>query len=257
MTEGGSKCGLDASPEPASPTPTEPFLAAGIRALIGFIVALGLAAVILVHFPRLPTTLQFWISMAPMHIAGLGTALFWLRSNVPQGALAETLQLRREDARAGQLALRAGRVLLVAYPATLGIRLVTCGLVALAGHTPEASPIIKLLMNDGPTPALLASVGIAVVLVAPVAEEILFRLLFYETLSLRCDARTSAILTSLAFALAHQTPEEVPALFVLGMVLQRTRERSGGLWLPMAVHMGFNAISFLLLLAARAAGVPV
>lgn len=63
--------------------------------------------------------------------------------------------------------------------------------------------------------------------------------------------RWAAILVaSLIFGAVHYTamPVSVPALFVLGLVLGYAYERSGSLWTPIGIHVGFNALNTLVFL---------
>jgi len=111
--------------------------------------------------------------------------------------------------------------------------------------------LIALLWRER-DPWLWTSAVFISLAVAPVAEEIVFRLALFETVRARLpDA--AGLLSALAFAGAHQIPEAVPGLCVLGLVLQRQYLRHQTLWVPIALHAGFNAACLLVLVAVRVA----
>jgi membrane protease YdiL (CAAX protease family) len=92
-----------------------------------------------------------------------------------------------------------------------------------------------------------AAVGVAavmLVLVAPVAEELVFRGLGFAALG-----SVAVPVTSLLFALAHGLPSLLVEVAVAGLVLAEIRRRTGSVLPGMGVHMAFNglalAIAFL------------
>ncbi|OGV81215.1 MAG: hypothetical protein A3K19_22480 [Lentisphaerae bacterium RIFOXYB12_FULL_65_16] len=140
---------------------------------------------------------------------------------------------------------RSAGILAVVYPATVVLTILTA-MTMLALRLPvRGSPLGVLLEQGDGGWALWLSTVLGTLVLAPLAEEILFRLVLFEAIRAHIPHR-AAILTSMVFAAVHQSPEATPALFLLGMVLQRARQRSGALWLPVTVHAGFNAISLVL-----------
>ena len=89
--------------------------------------------------------------------------------------------------------------------------------------------------------ALLAVVG------APITEEVLYRGLGHELLRrLGASPWTIIVVVSALFALAHWSVVAGPALgglFVLGLALGWSAERTGTLLAPMIGHAAFNAIN--------------
>lgn len=84
------------------------------------------------------------------------------------------------------------------------------------------------------------------VALAPVFEEVFFRRIVFDGLE-AVGAAYPAFLTAILFAVLHGILAHLPALFVLGLILQRCRRECRGLALPIAVHAGFNAVMVLLL----------
>ncbi|MDO4781385.1 MAG: CPBP family intramembrane metalloprotease [Candidatus Saccharibacteria bacterium] len=93
------------------------------------------------------------------------------------------------------------------------------------------------------------------VVVAPLAEELLFRGYLYGKLRSRARAVVAIILTGLAFGLAHAwgglgAPLQwavVIDTFALGLFLSGLREYTGAIWAGLLVHMIKNGIAFYFL----------
>jgi uncharacterized protein len=113
-----------------------------------------------------------------------------------------------------------------------------------------------LLDPASAVPALLA-----IVVIAPVAEEILFRGLLFQGLRRRLSFPAAAVVSSVLFAAVHIEPTLVGSLFVgtgaflYGMLYAWLLHRYGTLWLPIAAHAARNGVVALLVLAGAAAGV--
>ncbi len=112
-------------------------------------------------------------------------------------------------------------------------------------HLPLSPPLPTLFAPGGRlgTAGWLAFAGCSVVL-APINEELLFRLGVYETL--RSWRTRPAFWTSVLFAGFHFRADEFLPLFVLGYGLQKLRARAGGnLWPSILLHAGFNLVAVL------------
>ncbi|MHB1865117.1 MAG: CPBP family intramembrane glutamic endopeptidase [Candidatus Saccharimonadales bacterium] len=95
---------------------------------------------------------------------------------------------------------------------------------------------------------------ISLVLLPPVAEEILVRGFLYTSLKKGLPQIAAAILTSIIFASAH-LPEGTKGLlwvgfidtFILSMVLVYLREKTDGLWSGMLLHAIKNGVAYFVL----------
>lgn len=110
--------------------------------------------------------------------------------------------------------------------------------------------------SDATDPLRLALVFVALVVLAPLAEEILFRGFLYTGLRQRMRFVWAALLTSLLFGSPHLLGGEQGAsllwiagldTLILSFVLCYIRERTGRLWAPILLHAMKNAIAFSLL----------
>ena len=91
----------------------------------------------------------------------------------------------------------------------------------------------------------LALAGVAIVL-APIAEEILFRGVLYSFIRKLGFPALALWSTSLLFALIHWNAMTFMPLLVLAVVLALLYEKTDNLLAPIAMHSLFNALNFVL-----------
>ena len=125
--------------------------------------------------------------------------------------------------------------------------------VELSAHflpTPPELPIDKMMRT--PLDAwMMCTFG---VLVAPFAEEVLFRGLLFPALARHAGALSSLVVTSALFGLIHSQQLagawiQVARIVVVGMVLTGVRWRYHSLASSTLVHIGYNGALFLALFA--------
>lgn len=90
----------------------------------------------------------------------------------------------------------------------------------------------------------LAVAAVTLVLVAPVAEELIFRGLGFAAFG-----PLAVPVTSLLFALAHGLPALLVEVAVAGLALAEVRRRTDSVLPGMGVHMTFNALALVLAFA--------
>lgn len=132
--------------------------------------------------------------------------------------------------------------------ATYPLILVTQSFVrALFGETDDSQMIVRYFLEH-PDPRHRAAVIVMAVIVAPVAEEILFRGYFYGVIR-RYGGRLAAILTSsLLFAAIHVHLPSMLGLGILAVILCLLYERTGSLWATITMHAAFNATTIAVLI---------
>lgn len=126
-------------------------------------------------------------------------------------------------------------------------------IVVLLPPPPDLVSPLERLLRQGAWAMWL--VLVVAVVIAPFVEEVLFRGLLLGALRRHWPFPLAALAVTVVFTALHasQTRTYWPALagiFLCGWVLAGLRERSGSLWPPVALHMGFNAMAFLPLLLA-------
>jgi membrane protease YdiL (CAAX protease family) len=81
------------------------------------------------------------------------------------------------------------------------------------------------------------------VIVAPVAEEVIFRGYLYPVVKKYAGTTVALLLTAVLFAVLHGHVPSIPALTMLAVCLGLAYEKSGSLLVPMIMHAVFNAVS--------------
>lgn len=109
---------------------------------------------------------------------------------------------------------------------------------------------LVLLWRVGPAWKLL--IVVSAVVLAPIAEELLFRGLIQSMLRrYLASPWLAVVLTSMLFAGMHMgQPKDAPALAALGVALGYNYERTGRLYPPMLMHALFNAVNMAAFLNA-------
>ncbi len=119
----------------------------------------------------------------------------------------------------------------------------------------DPPPILELVMScDGST---LVALGIAVVVLAPIAEELMFRRFLFGFLAARWGTPAALIVVSLVFAAAHDSLLQFPGLFLLGIAFQLVYLHFRSLYPAILMHAYNNAIAFALILLIRYADLPL
>ncbi|MDP3235931.1 MAG: type II CAAX endopeptidase family protein [Myxococcales bacterium] len=104
----------------------------------------------------------------------------------------------------------------------------------------------RLLASAMTNPLEQTAVLLAVVVLAPVAEELLFRGVFFRGLNERLGVIASAVLSGFIFSAYHLDPVGFLPRFEIGIVLALLVWKSGSLWPCIAVHAANNALSMML-----------
>lgn len=87
--------------------------------------------------------------------------------------------------------------------------------------------------------------GISIVAVAPVVEELFFRGFLFAGLRKLLGLWPAALISSVVFAVVHAQSGLVIPFTAVGLILAYLYHRSKSIYVPMAMHFFFNAVSFL------------
>ena len=105
---------------------------------------------------------------------------------------------------------------------------------------------LEMITKYPQLPLRIMIVFVAVV-IAPLLEEMMFRGFVQTTIRSFFNIRNSAwpaiAASSVFFAMMHADPGHWPSLFILGVCLGYSYEKSGSLLRPIFIHLFFNAIS--------------
>lgn len=135
--------------------------------------------------------------------------------------------------------LAAVRVLTALMP----VMAVVVAAMALLGVESASHPVAGMMLSET-DPLSLASIGIAVTLLAPLGEELVFRGFVYRALRMRWGVLPAALVTSLAFSALH--PSLAPYL-TLSVAFCLAYEWTGSLWTSILLHAAWNSLSYVML----------
>ena len=116
----------------------------------------------------------------------------------------------------------------------------------VAGSPPPA--IEQPVVPDDPTTAQAILGAVAVVIGAPLGEEVFFRGFLHRSLRGRVGFAAAAGISSLAFALFHVSPFLILLMVFVGFALAWLLERRGSLLATIGAHAMFNVIGYTFLL---------
>lgn len=134
--------------------------------------------------------------------------------------------------------------LVISYPLILATQ---AAVQQFSGSVDDSQEIVRYFLTH-PDWRHRAAVIVMAVVMAPIAEEVIFRGYFYGVIR-RYGGRIPALLiSSLIFAAIHIHLPSVPGLFLLAIILCLLYERTGSLWASIAFHAAFNASTIFCLI---------
>ncbi|MBU4290605.1 MAG: SEL1-like repeat protein [Verrucomicrobia bacterium] len=113
---------------------------------------------------------------------------------------------------------------------------------ALLAQAPlPKQPTVPIILQAFRTAPALTFLAVAIL--APVAEEIVFRGFIQDTLQKHLSPAVTILITAFLFSVVHMQVEYVVPLGIMGLILGWTRYRSGSLLVPVLMHI-LNNIYF-------------
>jgi uncharacterized protein len=196
-----------------------------------------------------PTTIEpamLLLAAVGGQLIGLAAALLYVRR-------------RRIDLRAVVGVTRAAPRLIL-LGAGLGVGMLVAAsvvvsvLMRLTGSEQQPDQFLLDELTRGGASTFLAFV--AAVVLAPLAEELLFRGLLFTALLRRRSLHVAALVSSVVFAIVHvdvavSQPLALVGLTLVGLVLAYAYHRTGSLLVPIAGHAAFNGVTLVLALVGE------
>jgi membrane protease YdiL (CAAX protease family) len=139
-----------------------------------------------------------------------------------------------------------GLGILVALPAAFLLGKAAELVLLRLGMAPEVQLAVKMLQQKPPLGHLVVY-GAGAIVLAPVAEEMLFRGILYPTLKQSGYPQMALWGSSLLFASTHMNLMAFVPLTFLALVLAWLYEKTATLLTPIVTHVLFNAVNFALL----------
>jgi uncharacterized protein len=134
---------------------------------------------------------------------------------------------------------------------SIGAQILLAPISSIAHLEDSAQEVSKALENSSGAGRVLF--GLAVVLVAPPVEELLFRGALLRSLQRRWSAAVAIFVSATIFAGIHVVGDPgagyvVPGLLLLGLISGYQAVKTGNIVRSMLLHMGFNLLSAVALI---------
>ncbi|QGG95807.1 type II CAAX endopeptidase family protein [Actinomarinicola tropica] len=232
----------EAHREPTGWGPREALLAlvvAQIAAMVGSLVIFNAAGYSSVEeWADAPLWVQL-LTQIPLW-AGYAGVTLWVVTRVGRGPELDLgWRFRRRD---------------VPYGLTLGVLLQIVAVpvlyvpILLLFPDQDVSEAARDLTDRATEPASVIALLLVVVVGAPIVEELFFRGLLLRSVARRWGTAAGLVLSTAVFGLVHLQLLQLPALLLFGGVAAWLTVRSGRLGPAVWTHVGFNAVTVLLLL---------
>jgi membrane protease YdiL (CAAX protease family) len=197
-----------------------------------------------------PTTMQQLIDQVILEVAFAATVVLWLR--IRHGDAVWALGVPRHPGRDVLAGFVGGLAMVVGLVYVVGLSLQNA-LEALSGHSVKVPKQLPGGLTDGK--AVLA--GVAVVVLAPIAEELFFRGMVFRGLRAELPFWSAAAISAVVFGAAHLSVAIpgpwtgavllVTVLALVGFGLAWIYERRRNIVSCMVAHATFNLLGFLVL----------
>lgn len=146
-----------------------------------------------------------------------------------------------------RILLLAGFMTVIILPAAWSLQILSGKVLTHIGWPPEEQAVVALLTN-AKLWWMQVYLGVFAVVLAPVAEEFIFRGLLYPSIKQLGYPRTALVGVNLVFALIHVDAAAFVPLFVLALALTWLYEKTDNLLAPITAHALFNAANLVLLM---------
>lgn len=113
----------------------------------------------------------------------------------------------------------------------------------------------QIVLEDAPPLSAVIALGIAVVVAAPLCEELFFRALWFRGLRRFWSFLPAALLSGALFGAFHLNASVILPFTIVGMLFAWAVEESRSLWAAIAAHAGVNGVSFVATVLAGIGGV--
>jgi len=197
----------------------------------------------------LPPKYRDFAGMVVMACSFQGGILLWIRYFLREASLSWRDAFGLEASRQGKAVLWGMAGAIAFIPVALALQFWVGDLIELATRHPAVpQTAVQVLEKTGLPTGQRLFMGVLAVLIAPPAEEILFRGIFYPTIKQSGFPKAAWWITSLLFAGMHFNVLSFIPLMVFSFVLIALYEKTGSLWASMTAHSLFNFANFVLVM---------
>jgi membrane protease YdiL (CAAX protease family) len=188
------------------------------------------------------------VLLVTLSFQGAAWPLIWIFLRQHQMDWRDAFGLRGKNLPRALLAALA--VVIVILPVALLLENGSAVVLEKIGWPPEDEAAVRLLTN-AQSPGLLVYLGFFAVVLAPVAEEFIFRGMLYPFVKQLGWPRLALFGVGLLFAVIHLDAAIFVPLFVLALALTWLYEFTDNLLAPIAAHSLFNTANLVILLSQK------
>lgn len=173
-----------------------------------------------------------------------GTTLGWIALFLRLNAISWTNAFGFNQSKPLKIALYGMVVGALFLPIGWGLQTLSVSALQQSGVDAEEQVVVQELQNPKVPESMKIALGVLAVVVAPVAEEALFRGIIYTALRQRFRRSMAWWVTSVLFAAMHFNAASFLPLLVFAMILIFLYETYGNLLCPIMAHFIFNGANF-------------
>jgi membrane protease YdiL (CAAX protease family) len=148
--------------------------------------------------------------------------------------------------------VRSMRLALVGVSGAIGALVLGTLVRRSLGLTPESTAIDSTMSS-----ATVLTLMFSLIVLAPLCEDLLFRVAIQGSLSRALSPRLAVFATSGLFAVYHGALERVPEVLVLGVLLGVVYQRTGSYWQCVVLHLVLNLAGPPLFVIASQVSTPI
>ena len=137
----------------------------------------------------------------------------------------------------------AALVVLIATAAILPVEAFSSVFERMWAPDADYISFVLSIKPKGPGSFLLVALGI--VIVAAIAEELLFRGFIQRIFERNMGGPLAVVLAGILFSLSHFNPPVIPGIAALGILYGYIYHRTGNLWYPIVAHAIYNFVTLL------------
>jgi uncharacterized protein len=197
----------------------------------------------------LPDQLEF-LQMIVLIACFQGAALIWIAFFLRQSNMSWRRAFGLRPTSRVKTVAAGMAVGLMALPVMWLLQMVSQHVMEWLHFKPVAQAAVTELQNSNLSVPEIVLFGLFTILLAPIAEEALFRGILYPTIKQAGHPRWALWGTSLLFGIMHLNMVTLVPLVFLAVILTYLYESSDSLLTPIATHSMFNAANFFYLLFA-------
>lgn len=188
-------------------------------------------------------------------LAGIGVARAFLRPTAPWDLIASEPVARLPITPTRRIPIEGFHSFLIVCAGVIPVTLAWRWILDRVGASEAEQELVDVLRaSDSPLEIVLMC--LLAVVVAPVAEELVFRAGLFRYLRGRVPAVIAYAAPAAFFALIHFNIQALPGLFVLALLFAKAYERTGRIGVPIVAHALFNLHTVLQILLQTPASTP-